>query len=413
MTLRVGVLPHADLPHLMPCFRICRELLKLGHEVVVLGSDIQKMGRGHSEAWSGQLEAFGLNGRQVVHLNGDTNVSDWLVRQSREHRLDVVILDAVWQGLAFGCQPPFPRDVVIHHAGLPDFRSRDMPTWHFVHPNHTRGAWESARIANERNEQAGHGVRRLFTSIKALSPEGRNAKDAFEFGCGEFEPVPATRAMSLCPAVEFPNERGRLQYFGTLLPDPRDIDWRALPAEMTGGNQDLIACVFGTTGLKTLEEYQWLLSLGKRLANSFIHCQVLVIAPEQLRRELIVGGHPGNLLLYTWIPLWELLSTRKGRKVLVTTPGVGAFREAIASATPIVAIPRRLDQFGAAARVEYFGVGSALVSHELPHPEVVEKHIANALEDSGVRARTRQLQDELIAFDSTQPLRRFIDERAG
>jgi hypothetical protein len=410
MTLRIGVLPHADLPHILPSFRICRELLKSGHEVSVLGSDDHKIGRGHSEAWAEQLGAFGLGGRQAVHVGSDASFADWLAQQASERGFDMLILDAVWQGLAFSCHAPIVKNVVIHHAGLPDFRSRDMPTWYFVHPRHTRDVWQLARTINDRKEQAGQGVRGLLTSIKALSDQGKKAQGVFEFGCGEFETVPATRAMSLCPAVEYPDERGRLRYFGTLLPKPHDIDWRPLPPEMTDAHQSLIACVFGTTGLQTREEYQWLVAVGKQLAHYFVECQIVVVAPENMRRELNLDRRPRNLRLYPWIPLWEVLSNRMGAKVVVTTSGVGTLREAIASGTPIVAIPRKLDQFGAAARVEYFGVGSAIVSRELPQPELVVKHVAIALEDSAVHARTRDLQNEVIAFDSTQPLKRFIDD---
>ena len=101
MALRVGVLPHADLPHLVPCFRICRELLRLGHDVAVFGSDVQRIGRAHSEAWGDLLEAFHLEGRQLVHRTRDENLSGWLARMATERGLDMLILDAVWQGLAF------------------------------------------------------------------------------------------------------------------------------------------------------------------------------------------------------------------------------------------------------------------------------------------------------------------------
>jgi len=409
MTLRVGILPHADLPHILPCFRICRELSKFGHGVWVLGSDVNKVGKGHSDVWGDQLATFGLSGRQIIHSNRDVTIADWLIRQLRELELDVIILDAVWQGLAFGCQSSsLVKSVVIHHAGLPDFRSPDMPTWSFVHPGHSKDQWAKARSSIEQREQAGQGVRSIFSAEKALSAAGREAKGTFDFGCGEFAALPAIRAMSMCPAAEFPAERGRIDYFGTLLPKPEDVDWRPLPSELMGNSQALIACVFGTTGLQTRAEYEWLFSLAKNLAHSFPDSQVLVVIPNWVKLAWEAEGCPKNLLSYPWLPLWELLSTRKGIKVLVSTPGIGAFREAITSGTPIVAIPRLLDQFGAAARVEYFGVGSSLVSPELPQPDLVVKHVAYVLESADVLAQTHRLSQEFIAFDATQPLKRFI-----
>jgi hypothetical protein len=410
MPMRIGILPHADLPHLIPSFRIGRALLKWGHTVHIFGSDVQTVGRGHSDAWRGLLETFGLSGRQVIHGRRDVTVSDWLIGQMRERQLDAIILDAVWQGLAFGIDASGAvRSVVIHHAGLPDFRGGDMPTWAFVHPAHSRDYWAQARRAVEQVEQSGRGVRGLLLSAKALSAAGRAAADAFDFGCTEFAALPAIRAMSLCPAAEFPRERGRVDYFGTLLPGPGDVDWRPLPAELADGSRDLIACVFGTTGLNTREEYEWLAALAQGLAHAFPRDQIVVVIPEWANSPPLIHDRPPNLLSYPWIPLWELLSTRKGARVLVTTPGVGAFREAVASGTPIVAIPRATDQFGVAARVEYFKLGSALVSRELPRPDLVVSHVARVLEDPDIRIQAQRLGQEFTAFDATLPLKRFIE----
>ena len=413
MAIRVGIFPHADLPHVVPCFRIARELLKDGNDVHILGSDVHLIGRGHSEAWGGELATFGLSGREVVHRSRRVTISDWLVQTSQELGLDVIILDAVWQGLAYSCLDASLRGVVVHHAGLPDFRSRDMPTWHFVHPRHSREQWQLGRRRNEEWEQAGHGLRGLFSSMKGLSEAGRRARDAYGFGCSEIETLPAIRAMSLCPAAEFPEERGRVAYLGTLLPQLRDADWRPLPPELAHRSQGLLACVFGTTALETTEEYGWLLSVGERLARRFADCQVVAVVPERMRRDSMAAALPQNLLVYPWIPLWELLATRRGRKALITAPGVGAFREATASGTPIVAIPRTLDQFGAAARVEYFGTGAALVSPDLPDADLVVERVGHVLEDASTRDNVERLRQEFSAYDATQPLRRFIGELLG
>lgn len=408
MSLRIGVLPHADLPHVVPCFRLCRALRAIGHEAYALGSDVHVLGRGHSEAWRGQLDAFGLRGREVVHGSRDEPFFDWLVRQLKELRLDALVVDAVWQGLAWGCHEMLAGNVVVHHAGLPDFRTEDMPTWYFVHPGHPNERWAIARRSNERREQSGEGIRGLLASVKALSAAGRRAKDAFAFGCGEFADLPATRAMSLCPGAEFPVERGRVAYFGTLLPRPGDLDWRPLPAGLADATRGLIACVFGTTGLRSSHEYGWLLAVAARLAHRFPDCQIVAVAPEDARAGTDGADAPANLSVHRWIPLWELLSGRDGAKVLVTTPGVGAFREAVASGTPIVAVPRSLDQFGAAARVEYFGIGQALVQRELPGADEVVERVASVLADPGIRARAAERRREVVDFDATRPLERFF-----
>ena len=71
--------------------------------------------------------------------------------------------------------------------------------------------------------------------------------------------------------------------------------------------------------------------------------------------------------------------------------GTDPFREAVASGTPIVAVPRSLDQFGAAARVEYFGIGQALVERELPAVDDVVERVAHVLGDAGIHERSAGL----------------------
>jgi hypothetical protein len=408
----IGVLPHADLPHILPFFRLARELSKLNHQVHLVGSDVLTVGRGHSEAWKGQVRRYGLGERQHLHRDRKVPFHSWLRQVIAQAQLDVLIVDAVWQAIAYALAD-LPRIVtVVHHAGLPDFRTCDMPTWHFVHPEHPRETLEAARRRNEELECTGPGVRRLLLSLNSELPA--NSPDArFAFGCGEFEALPAIRAMSLCPAVEFPAERGRIEYLGSLLPEPDDKDWQPPPMAAMQPSQPLIACVFGTTGLQTRGEYQWLLDCSRKLAQEFSYCQVITVIPERMRGRWPLRRLPSNLLLLPWIPLWELLVGRNSAKVLVTTPGVGAFRDAVASGTPVVAIPRRADQFGAAARTEYFGLGSAWVSSELPLDTILIPRIAQILGDGSMRLRAALMADAVRAYDRTAPLKQFIDGVCG
>jgi UDP:flavonoid glycosyltransferase YjiC (YdhE family) len=407
--LRIGILPHADLPHVIPCFRVGRELLKLGHEVHILGSDIYTLGRTHSEACRDQLPVFGLSGRQVFQKAREISFFDWLIRQLKELELDVLILDAAWQSLSFRAQTSgLLKSIIVHHAGFPDFRSRDLPPWRFIHPGLSKEQQRMAR-RSVAADQAAQAFRTMFSSIKATSGAGPAGANAFEFVCNEFASLPAVRAISLCPALEFPDERGRIDYFGTLLPTAHDIDWRSPPAELIDSSETLIVCAFGTTAILTPEERQWLAALATTLARSFPLCQVIAAIPDQSTSADPSMNAPENLLSLPWFPLWELLSARKGTKVLVSTPGVGAFREAVASATPVVALPRGLDQFGAAARVEYFNLGSALVSPGLPPSELVVRHVAHVLENETIQAQVRRFKQEIDAFDATLPLKRAME----
>ena len=406
MAMRVGILPHADLPHIRPCFRIARELIKWGHDVRLLGSDVHIVEKKHSEAWAAELARFGLSGRQILHTDTQVSFIEYLLAQLRELKLDLLILDAVWQGLAFQCHGAgLAKSIVVHYSGLPEFRHNDMPSWRFVHPGHSRQRWAEARHSMA---QAASPLRDTIAAIERKPGEVRTAPhSSFDVGCVEFARLPAIRAMSLCPAHEFPEERGRVEYFGTLLPTSDDADWTPPPAELADPSRPLIACVFGTTALVTKQDYEWLLATAKRLGNTFPDWLVAAVIPQQMTCD--ATDRPPNLLLSSWIPLWEVLSTREGPRVLVAPPGVGTLREASASATPVVAIPRVLDQFGAAARVAYFQLGVAAVSTELPPPAMVVQAVAHVLENQEIQVQVQRFRDEVRAFDATLPLKRFID----
>lgn len=79
--MRAGILPHADLPHIIPNFRLARSLLKLGCDVRILGSDVVKIGKGHSEAWSSSVEKFKFGESLALHNSADKTFLSWLERQ--------------------------------------------------------------------------------------------------------------------------------------------------------------------------------------------------------------------------------------------------------------------------------------------------------------------------------------------
>src|SRR5579872_1039522 len=163
--MRAGILPHADLPHIIPNFRLARSLLRLGCDVRILGSDVVRIGKGHSEACSSSVEKFKFGESLALHNSADEMFLSWLERQIDSLQLDIVILDAVWQSLAYA----LPGKIAIHHAGLPDFRSEDMPTWLFVHPKHGKERWRSARNRLDALERSGRGVRALFYHVGKVS----------------------------------------------------------------------------------------------------------------------------------------------------------------------------------------------------------------------------------------------------
>lgn len=405
--MRVGILPHAGLSNIIPNFRLARSLVNLGCEVRFLGSDIVKdtAMEGHSKAWASSARKFGFEDYLVVHNSTEESFIAWLIRQIDVLQLGIVVLDAGWQSLAYA----LPGKIVIFHAGLPDFRSGDMPTWRFVHPNHGKDVWKNARNQLEALERAGQGERSVL--YNAAIDSGMTLENkAFDFGCGEFANIPAIRAMSLPQILEFPGEAGRVRYLGVNLPSESDIDWTSGPDRLTKDERPLILCIFGTTGLSGLSEYLWLLSTSMELAKSLEKHLVAVVLPDLAQSYVQrIARVVKNLVVYSWVPLWETISARSAPTILVTTPGVGTFREAVASGTPVVAIPRILDQFGAAARIEYFGLGRCIVSPNLPDAKSVIENVSLCFSDNQIWERANKIKQAISSDNGHDSLKNLFE----
>jgi EryCIII-like glycosyltransferase len=395
--MNIGVLPE----HLPLGFRLCKNLVEMGHEVTVFDSHVEGIGRpGH--VWSEPVGKYGLEGHERIHTDKSVRFSEWLKKEFGKERIDMFFMDALWQGLSFPLEGTVAHQAV-YHAGFPDWRAQDCPTWCFVHPGHPDSEREGARQAIEQYESAGRGVRNLFRS-----QTGDPSRCRFDFGCTEPSNLPARRVLCLPLGTEFPGEAGRMACIGSLLPEA------ASATEIAGvDSRPAIIFVFGSSAFSSASEYEWLLKTAALEAQAYPDWQIVVaVWPSEWGPaidQMKMGALPENMKVFGRFPLRDFLFDRRSPTVLVTTPGCGIFREAIAAGTPMVSIPRRMDQFAAAARVEFFGLGRALLSADLPDGQNVHAAISDAMNSTAIHERCAQMKEACGQFEASRPLERFLE----
>lgn len=399
---RIGIYPSAEQRYLLPALRLARALMAGGHDVVLLGSDHRERASGHSDGWRRLLPRYDMADRVRVHADPRIPLAQWLVSASSD--LELVAIDAGWQGLAFawGDAPHRPQLRIIH-AGLPDFRRDDCPPGCFIMP----AAMSTGVRAGLHRDPWVLRTRRAFVDVaQAACPTGQPALH-WEDGCTEPSRMPAERVQLLAPCMELPGEAGRTAYAGTCLPGPSDIDWDPPWSAGEGAERPLVVCAFGIRGLAQEDDRAWALRLADDLARRFRACEVVAVLPGAS------GDRMSNLTVVPWMPLWPTLRARSGRTVLVSSLGVGAWREASAAGVPVVAIPRVLDQFGAAARVAHFGTGLALVGASWPTATRVAEAVAELLEDARFAGRAQAFAAAIASDSARDPYPQMVTAGAG
>ncbi|WTU47571.1 macrolide-inactivating glycosyltransferase [Streptomyces sp. NBC_00057] len=84
-----------------------------------------------------------------------------------------------------------------------------------------------------------------------------------------------------------------------------------------------------------------------------------------------LGDVPANVEVHSWVPQ---LSVLKQADAFITHAGAGGSQEGLATATPMVAVPQAVDQFGNADMLQALGV-----AHHLPMAEVTPESLRAAV----------------------------------
>ena len=70
---------------------------------------------------------------------------------------------------------------------------------------------------------------------------------------------------------------------------------------------------------------------------------------------------PANVEVHSWVPQWAIL---KQADLFVTHAGAGGSQEGLATATPMIAVPQAVDQFGNAEMLQDLGVARRVSTEE-------------------------------------------------
>nr|WP_030314928.1 macrolide-inactivating glycosyltransferase [Streptomyces flavochromogenes] len=123
-----------------------------------------------------------------------------------------------------------------------------------------------------------------------------------------------------------------------------------------------------------------------------------------------LGDVPANVEVHSWVPQLAIL---RQADAFVTHAGAGGSQEGLATATPMVAVPQAVDQFGNADMLQALGVARHLPMDEVT-PERLRKDMLALLGDPEVPRRAREIQESMAREGGTRRAADLIEaELAG
>ncbi|MEU9297378.1 macrolide-inactivating glycosyltransferase [Streptomyces sp. NPDC048266] len=123
-----------------------------------------------------------------------------------------------------------------------------------------------------------------------------------------------------------------------------------------------------------------------------------------------LGDLPANVEVHSWVPQLAIL---RQADAFVTHAGAGGSQEGLATATPMVAVPQAVDQFGNADMLQSLGVARHLPMDEVT-PERLRKDVLALLDDPEVARRAREIQESMAREGGTRRAADLIEaELAG
>ncbi|MFH8576973.1 macrolide-inactivating glycosyltransferase [Streptomyces zaomyceticus] len=110
-----------------------------------------------------------------------------------------------------------------------------------------------------------------------------------------------------------------------------------------------------------------------------------------------LGALPSNVEVHSWVPQLAIL---RQADAFVTHAGAGGSQEGLATATPMVAVPQAVDQFGNADMLQSLGVARHLPMAEVT-PERLREDMLALLADPEVARRARDVQESMAREGGT------------
>ncbi len=111
-----------------------------------------------------------------------------------------------------------------------------------------------------------------------------------------------------------------------------------------------------------------------------------------------LGELPGNVEVHAWVPQLAIL---KQADLFVTHAGAGGSQEGLATATPMIAVPQAVDQFGNADMLQALGVARRLSTEEATAQALRATALA-LVDDPEVARRLKEIRTEMAREGGTR-----------
>ncbi|GAA2426079.1 macrolide-inactivating glycosyltransferase [Streptomyces glaucus] len=111
-----------------------------------------------------------------------------------------------------------------------------------------------------------------------------------------------------------------------------------------------------------------------------------------------LGDLPGNVEVHSWVPQLAIL---RQADLFVTHAGAGGSQEGLATATPMIAVPQAVDQFGNADMLQGLGVARHLPREEATAAALRETAL-RLVDDPEVARRLKDVQAEMAREGGTR-----------
>ncbi|MFE0253853.1 macrolide-inactivating glycosyltransferase [Streptomyces sp. NPDC059010] len=111
-----------------------------------------------------------------------------------------------------------------------------------------------------------------------------------------------------------------------------------------------------------------------------------------------LGDVPANVEVRSWVPQLAIL---KQADLFVTHAGAGGSQEGLATATPMIAVPQAVDQFGNADMLQALGVARHVPTEEAT-AEALREIALDVVEDPEVARRLKDIQADMAHEGGTE-----------
>jgi MGT family glycosyltransferase len=385
--------------HLLPTFRIGRDLTERGHRVTYLttadllegprsrGFDtVSILAKAFPPGSQGRTESSRSRRRCLAALEEAARTGE-VVRQIQSLLPDLVLIDVIFVPTYVAYLQTHRVPLLVVNTSLPNEGGEGLPptTVHTV-PDGSL----ASRLANElawKRFQAVLWRAYVFRGQPMVRPRLRLELPELVLCSEEFDfPRPPRKGRHYVgPSVEL--ERPR-----------QEFPWHALKDKGS-----LIYCSFGTQAHRYSRVMELIASLVRAVAQNPVE-QLVIAAQAAVIDDLTRQGLPNNVIAVERAPQIELL---RRASVAITHGGLGTVKECVLLGVPMIVFPQSFDQPGNAARVHFHGIG-VRTRRPIRHEEARDL-LDTISRSTTIAANIRRMQQAFQRAQSSAPAARIIE----